>query len=285
MSLTVAAERPPVPALGAPFNDWTLPDGTLWTEFYRRDGGFLLRFPDLADFEVSTDGCLAVAHPVPGVTASTVEHLYLNQVLPLMLSTQGRLVFHASAVALDSGVVVFAGESGRGKSTLAASFAIQDHAFLTDDGLMLEKRADGYDVLPSHPSIRLWSDSTEALIDPDTASAPAVCYTSKSRFLAGDRVRFCDRPQPLRDVYFLGEGLVDAVSIEPLSPTQALIEWVKHSFLLDIEEQPRLASHFDDVARLANHHFHFRLDYPRRYDALPEVRAAIIEHARECGVG
>jgi hypothetical protein len=202
-------------------------------------------------------------------------------VLPLVLSQQGQRVFHASAVEIGAGAVVFAAESGRGKSTLAASFAVNGFRFLTDDGLVLEPAGDGYAVLPSHPSIRLWADSEAALIDPATATAPAVCYTSKARFLAGDRVRFCDQPRPLRRVYFLGDGSADAVTIEPLNPAQALIEWVKHSFLLDIEERPRLASHFDAVARLANHPLHFRLDYPRRYDALPEVRAAILEHAAQ----
>lgn len=280
--LDLQPAKPQAPVARAPFHTWAFPDGTLWTEFYRLEARFLLRFPELADFEISADGQASVAHPVPGVSAGTVEHLYLNQVLPLMLSTQGQLVFHASAVALDSGVAVFAGESGRGKSTLAASFAVNGYPFLTDDGLVLNPSAHGYSVLPSHPSIRLWADSSEALIGPDptTATAPSVCYTSKSRFLAGDRVRFCDHPHPLRHVYFLGEGNADAVTIEPLSPAQALIEWVKHSFLLDIEEQPRLASHFHQVANLADLPIHFRLDYPRTYTALADVRQAILAHAR-----
>jgi hypothetical protein len=47
--------------------------------------------------------------------------------------------------------VVFAAESGRGKSTLAASFAVNGFRFLTDDGLVLEPAGEGYAVLPSHP--------------------------------------------------------------------------------------------------------------------------------------
>jgi ATP-dependent phosphoenolpyruvate carboxykinase len=51
------------------------------------------------------------------------QHLCLKQVLPLVLSKQGQRVFHASAVEVEveDGAVVFAAESGRGKSTLAAS--------------------------------------------------------------------------------------------------------------------------------------------------------------------
>ncbi|WP_254943920.1 hypothetical protein [Cyanobium sp. AMD-g] len=209
---------------------------------------------------------------------TTVEHLYQNQVLPLMLSTQGFLVFHASSVAVGKSSVAFVAESGRGKSTLAGSFAINGHSFLTDDGLILDPNASGYNVRPSHPSIRLWDDSSEALIHPGAATSPAISYSSKSRFLAGDQVRFCSEPQPLQCVFFLGEGAVSEITIEPMPPAQALIEWVKHSFLLDIEDQPRLASHFDDVARLAAQPFHYRLDYPRHYGLLPQLQAAIVSH-------
>ncbi|MGB5136189.1 MAG: hypothetical protein WBN89_13550 [Prochlorococcaceae cyanobacterium] len=278
MNLKLATRRFPDPAPEALFNEWVFPEGSVWAQFYRLDNGFLLRFLDLADFKISLDGHSAVAYPMPGVNSGTVEHLYLNQVLPLMLSTQGRLVFHASAVAFASGVAVFAGESGRGKSTLAATFATSGHPFLTDDGLVLEACDTGYNVLPSHPSIRLWDDSSKALITPGAELAPEVHYTSKARFLAGDKVQFCNSPQPLRCVYFLGSGQAKTVCLESLKPSQALMEWVKHSFLLDIEQQPLLAAHFDRVAALTEVIPHYQLDYPRSYPVLPDVRQAILQH-------
>lgn len=278
---TLAPPRAQAALEGEPFHTWAFPDGTPWTEFHRLNGGYLLRFPDLADFQVSADPLMVTGTPVPGVAEGTVQHLYLNQVLPLVLSKLGRRVFHAGAVEIGEGAVVFAAESGRGKSTLAASFAVNGFRFLTDDGLVLEPTADGYEVLPSHPSVRLWADSESALIQPGTETAPAVAYTSKARFLAGDQVRFCDQPRPLRRVYFLGDGSAETVTFERLRPAEALVEWVKHSFLLDIEDRPRLASHFEQVASLADLPIHYRLDYPRRYEALAQVRAAIVEHARE----
>ena len=102
-------------------------------------------------------------------------------------------------------------------------------------------------ILPSHPSIRLWEDSQDALVSERTAMAPAVSFTSKSRFLAGPGIAFCDEARPLRRVFFLGEGDALAPTIEPLRPAEALIELVKHSFLLDIEARDMLARHFDDL--------------------------------------
>jgi hypothetical protein len=167
-----------------PFYKWISADGTPWTEFYRVSGGYLLRFPGLADFQVSADALTVTGIPAPEVSQGTVLHLYLNQVLPLVLSKLGKLVFHASAVEVGEGAVAFVAESGRGKSTLAASFAVSGFRFLTDDGLVVEPGVDGFKALPSHPSIRLWEDSEVALVPPTARRAPPVHYTSKARFLA-----------------------------------------------------------------------------------------------------
>ena len=279
VSLQTLGTRLQAPLHQVPFHQWTFPDGTDWTLFYRLNSGYLLRFPDLADFEVSRDGRKAAAWPAPGVSLGTVEHLHLNQVLPLALSRQGRLVLHASAVAFDGIGVAFAGESGRGKSTLAASFATTGSRFLTDDGLQLDWLDGQCRITPSHPSVRLWEDSQEALISQAVDLAPALDYTAKVRLLAGEAMVFCDQPQPLRRVYFLGEGVAPSLIIEAVGPAEALMEMVKTSFLLDIEERELLAWHFDEMVRLAELPIYYRIDYPRRFKDLPRVREAIVRHA------
>lgn len=263
-----------------PFHVWSFPDGTVWTSFHRLERRYLLRFPELADFDVSEDGKTANVWPVPGVSDGTVEHLYLNQILPLALSRQGHVVLHASAVEIAGDGVAFIGESGRGKSTLAASFATSGSRFLTDDGLQLRWREGQCWIVPSHPSVRLWEDSEDALITHAVSRAPAVDYTAKVRLLAGDQIAFCTEAQPLRRVYFLGDGTAPRLAIDAMAPAEALIALVKNSFLLDIEEQQLLAWHFDEMVRLAALPIFFHLDYPRRYEDLPQIRDAIINHVR-----
>ena len=256
------------------------PDGTPWTRFYRDGADYLLRFVDLADFCVSSDGRAVRCWPVPDVSDESARFLFLNQVMPLALSRQGTLVFHASAVEIDGQAVAFMGESGRGKSTLAASFATNGFRFLTDDGLVVESSEGQWQIAPSQPSIRLWEDSQEALLGEDALTAPPVQYTSKSRFLAGNEIVFCDQPRVLHRVYFLGEGSDQGPIFERLKPGEALIELLRHSFLLDIEERQVLAAHFDELASLVSRPIYYRLDYPRYFEGLATVRQAIIEHAR-----
>jgi hypothetical protein len=272
--------RPQPPMTMTPFHEWAFPDGTLWTQFYRLGSGYLLRFPGLADFEVSVQALVVSCYPTPDADDDTPEHLYRNQVLPLVLSRLGRLVAHASAVEINGGCVAFAAASGRGKSTLAACFSTSGFRFLTDDGLVLEAVEGGFQVLPSHPSLRLWRDSVDTLLGGGTAAPGDRPERLKVRIAAGSHLAFCPQPRPLHRVYFLGDGSADAFTCRRLTATEALLAWVSHSFLLDLEEQSLLATHFDQVAAIANLPLSYRLDYPRRFADLPRVQQAILDHLR-----
>jgi hypothetical protein len=275
----VRAPRAQRPIVAEAFHEWTSPDGAAWLSFFRIGGDYLLRFPGLADFVVSACGSNATAYPVPGVSAQAVEHLCLNEVLPLAMSRQWKLVLHASAVEIEDFAVAFIGNSGRGKSTLAASFSGSGHRFLTDDGLLVDTGDEAHVVQPSHPFIGLWEDSRKALIPGFTPSPPLADDAPKSRLAASKGLAFCDVARPLRCAYFLGEGRTDAVTIAPVSGRDAMVEITRHSFLLDIEEREMLAHHFRRIAELVDVPMFFRLDYPRRYEILPEVREKVIRHA------
>lgn len=179
--------------------------------------------------------------------------------------------------------VAFLGRSGQGKSTLTASLASGGFPFLTDDGLQLVLEGNRYFAQPSHPSIRLWDDSREQLL-PTSTLAPPVDYTPKARLLAGSEVPHCNEPRPLKAVYFLGEGNCNKVTIVPHGGRDAVIELVRHSFLLDIDERDMLTRHFGQLTALASKPMFFSLDYPRDYARLPQVRDAIIRHAESLPV-
>lgn len=258
-----------------------MPDGSQWTKFYRTENGYLLRFPNLADFQVSVNGRHVVCRPAPGISENTINHLYNNQVLPLALSITGQLVFHGSAVAIENISIAFVGETGRGKSTLAATFATNGYCFLTDDGLLIKEDNSQYFVQPSHPSIRLWQDSEAALLPDHHEAAPSLEFTTKSRFFANNGIEFCSEKKALKCVYFLGDGSAPSLQFKRMKGVEVMAELVKNSFLLDIELKSLLMTHFNEVSRLANLPIYYRLDFPRNYEKLTEVREAILAHVQE----
>jgi hypothetical protein len=275
--LHFATGDPPSPLSPAPFHEWTFPDGTLWTSFFHTHDGYLLRFPGLADFAIDRSGHRIAAWPAQGIHDATVEHLYLNQVLPLAWSKQGKQVLHGSAVEIDAQCVAFVGRAGLGKSTLAASFATSGYRFLSDDGLVLDESEGACLVMPHHPSIRLWDDSQAALLDRAVDMAPSVQYTRKARLMAGPGIAHCDRARPLRRVFFLGDGSACEPVFHAMKPSEALVELARNSFMLDSDERAILSAHFDSLSRLVALPIYFRFDYPRSYAALPLVRRAVVQ--------
>ena len=274
-SIGPAGEQAPMG--GQPFNRSIAPDDTVWIEFFRVPEGYLLRFPGLADYTVTHDGTVVTAHPTPATDAATLEHLYVNQVFPLALSRQGRPAFHASVVTVAGGAIAFLGSTGMGKSTLATSFVRNGAEFLTDDGMLIEERDEGIFVQPNHPSVRLWDDSIAVLLGDDAARAPALSFTSKSRLLASDALPYCDHPKPLLAAFVLGDDSAPVPTVGDLNGVDRVMGWLANSFLLDGEDRALISRHFEWTLRISGRVPTWRLDYPRRYDVLPQVRALVLD--------
>lgn len=103
---------------------------------------------------------LVLTHLDPSASTELIEHLFLDQLLPLVMSRLGRVSLHASGVAWEGRAVAFLASSGVGKSTSAAC-AVARHgaSFLADDQVVLERRAGTWLVHPSYPSVRLLADA------------------------------------------------------------------------------------------------------------------------------
>lgn len=247
--------------------------------FFRSPEGYLLRFPGVADFELTDNGRHVLAWPGKSASDSAIEHALLNQVLPLALSLQGEVALHASAVAIRLGSVAFIGESGRGKSTLAASFARQGMSLLTDDGVHLTAESGCWHVQPGPRLLRLREDSRNAILAGGPRGGERVSKGAKLRISGGQSLRYGRSPVVLLHAYFLGDGAAEEVEITRLSARDAFVELMRNSFVLDVEDRQALSGHFERLSRLALLPVFSRLDYPRRFEALAEVREAILKHS------
>ncbi len=275
--------RPQRPIECAPYDHWPFPEGDDFLIFYRTPKKNIMRFCGLADFEMARDGARVTCAPTPETPEATTAHLYFNQVLPLIHGKRGKLAFHGSAVDIRGAAIAFLGAAGRGKSTLAAALAVDGSPFLTDDGLMLERRDKTYEVLPSFASLGLRQDSQDTLLPSDATTVAPVHDTTRQRCVVHAKLPHCNESRPLAAIYFLGERQVDEIKIRRLKPASAFAGLMQHSFVLDVEDRAGAHGHFDRVVRFANEAVFFHLDYPRRYERLPSVmrtiRAAALDKA------
>jgi hypothetical protein len=252
-----------------------------WLAFGKTAGRYLLRFPDLAEFEISADADRIRCRPRPRLARSTLRHLLLDQVLPLAVSLRGQLVLHASAVHVPGfGVISFAGLAGYGKSTLAAALGIRRCSILTDDALVVARDDEEVYALPGYPSLRLWRDSARALAMDHGSTTKVAHYTAKRR-LAAERVVFRNRPSPLKAVVVLGRRVsrTQPSSVRALQAREALMAVAPFAYVMDAGDRQQLYRMFDGlasvVARVPVFLAAVRDDRHRLVDAAGEVLAGV----------
>lgn len=279
------------PLGSAAFHEWRTPNGECTLRFHRMQNGYVLRFPDIADFVLSTDGLLTDVHAVPGVDEEVLASLCYNQVQPLSQSHLGKLVLHAGAVEMAGGgvegAVLFLGRSGTGKSTMVQACAREGFRFLSDDCARFVQDGDRMQVLPGQAGIRLRRDSAVALLRETPAHAgklpPAADRKARRKVLvpAGNQLQHCPQARPVLALYLLEPSGTAGVSIRATGAREALMALLEHSFLLDIEEQAVLRRHFAQLSALVRQSGVFGLSYPREYQYLPQVVDEVMRHVRK----
>ena len=275
------------------FHHWTIPEDNAdddedendecggkeaWAHFARTPDGYLLRFPSCGDFFLSAD--TVKCRPLPHIPEVTVRHILLDQVIPLVLSRRESIVLHASAVLTDHGVIAFAGRSGQGKSTLAASFAQKGCALVSDDCLVLREQHANWIALPSYPGVRMWPSTAEQLVGKETDTADVAHYTLKRRVSHTDLLPFAKRPALIKRIFFLADE-TSTVSIQRLAPGRALVSLVEFAYNLDIHDTAFLRRQFEAVGQLTENVPTYSIQYPREFASLPAVWETVVHHLEE----
>lgn len=250
---------------------WRRRDGGLALSCARRPGGYLLRYGAAADFVIA-DRAIAI-RARPRTAWNVVERLLIESVIPHALSRRGCVVLHASAVTDGSRAVAFAGGSGDGKSTVAASFCASGWGLLADDYIVLRK---GAEVAPTHAGIRLWPDAMRA-VSPDAwrarATVVAGAKTRATASVARDAV-------PLKHLYVLAPRRRTARAAEPsielLSGAAALIAVVTAALRIDPSDAASAGRQLDPLARLARSLEIRRVRFTRGVRRVPQLRSAVL---------
>lgn len=127
-------------------------------------GGLVrLSIPAVASYLVE-GGERVTVDPVMPIAAPDVRVFLLGTVLSILCFRRGLLPLHASAVAVDGRALLLSGDSGMGKSTLAAALAGRGYRLVADDVCAAEVGADGTPLIrPAFPRLKLWSDAAKTL--------------------------------------------------------------------------------------------------------------------------
>lgn len=162
-----------------------IPDGWdrvtpfLW---YGSKGHCVLDIPSIATYTIADGRHIAVS-PRGTAHASEVRLFLYGPVLSVLALQRNLLPLRAACIAANQTAIVIAGQSGVGKSTLAAGLAKRGYALLSDAVTLVRLDENARpSALPVFSEARLWRDSLSALGIPVEGLMPNRLGQEKYRY-------------------------------------------------------------------------------------------------------
>lgn len=186
-----------------------------------------LTFSEVGTFFIDGGRSITV-YPLPNTEDRLIRLPLLGASLAVLLYQRGNFVLHASAVEINGEAVVFVGNKGDGKSTLAAMLNGRGHRLISDDTVAVDLEGDDLPmVLPGFPQFKLYPDSVIATMRDDPAELEEIASQVDKR--SKRAVRFCEKVTPLKAVYVLGRG--EQFRLSRLNLQEAVRFLIAHSYM------------------------------------------------------
>lgn len=195
--------------------------------------------------------------------------------LGLLLHRRGIVCLHGSVIALNGRTFALLGDSGTGKSTAAAALVAHGGTLISDDIAALRPDGDGFAVAWGCANVRLGPVASARIVGTDQLAT--VPWLDKLMWDVSGNDSGADRPPPRLDaLYLLGPAAdADGVTVgAPIPLARALPRLVESWYpqhFTPLLTQPRL----DALRTIAERVPMFDLSYPRRWDILPQLIAAL----------
>ncbi len=228
---------------------WSAPPGVLLkveggSDFYIAPGG--REIVRVADYQPVVS---EVEPSAPQTLTDLDREILLGPAIVLALAQRGTWSLHASAAAFRGHTFAFVGETGEGKSTLAAYLSEAGGKWhrVADDILPVTAGSVGMEAWPRFPQLKLSPHVQPGVGLPERLPLDRICVLEPA-----------DKDQ-----------LPSLLLLPPNESVQVLLKHTAGTRLFD----PRLlASHLDFCSRAARQVLVYRLIDPHRKDILPLIK-------------
>lgn len=231
-----------------------------------RDGAnFLAEWAGVGTLRVGSNEGAVELVPVDGAPPEVVARIRDGAAKAFVRHVRGELTLHASAVAFGDRAIAFVGDSGAGKSTIAAHLCARHGASLvSDDLLFVDMRGDDLIVTPTAHAHRLLADArrdlgaTETDLDKRDVAAPRS-ERDPVRLVAIASLAYADD---------------DAIAFEPMRGARAFRALSESLFRLVLDDTSVQKRDFDRLADMTGRIPIVLLRRPRSLDAMRRIDAS-----------
>jgi hypothetical protein len=251
--LTRMAEHAPA----ARIEGW-LADRILTVSLWRDGFGTLMEIPTAGHFWTAADGkAITQVSQAPDSDPGFQAEALLGPPLVLALALRDRWCLHASAALFHDCLVAFLAESGGGKSTLARYLGeCPGWKLVADDILPVSLGRDGVAAWPRFPQLKLPRAEQPGQHLPEEMPLGKICVLMNSNL---DK-----RP-----------------ALERLAVSQSVQMLLAHTAGARLFDPGLLEKHLSFCVEAAGRVEVYQLRYPRRMEALPEVKQVLEGICRE----
>lgn len=161
------------------------------------------------------DGTRVIYEPAPGMDDDSVRLFLFGSGIAAALMQRGFLVLHGNAIETETGCVICTGDSGAGKSTVAAGMMRRGYRIVADDVCALDsqKRA-----IPGMPRIKVWQETASLLGIDKSGLARIRPGFEKFNLPLGEM--FCATPLTIAGLIVLEKDRVDVVNTAPVTGSE-----------------------------------------------------------------
>jgi hypothetical protein len=239
--------------------------------YQAQPGQFLLRLDRIANYLV-TDGTTITIQPAPNGDAADLRVFLLGSAFGALLHQRGVLPLHGSTIVTRWGALVFVGDSGNGKSTLAGALCQRGYRFLGDDVCVVRIDTGAPMAYPAFPILQLWADMQSQL---DSGASPERVRTGLEKYCLCMNDRFADQAVPLVAAYELTTINTEELSLSRLDDADKFAVLISHTYRSRFLDGLGLrGAHFRYASEVARHLRVSRVRRPQqplRLDALVDL--------------
>lgn len=194
------------------------PDPALFEETAFAAGTLRFSIENVGEWAISGGNRIAVT-PAPGVLAEELALFTTGSAWGALGYQRGLAMWHGSAVRRGGRTVLFCGDAGEGKSTMAAAMIAGGATLVSDDLSRIDSTVDGALIHPSSDRVKLWHEAIAHLgLENETLTRD---HMRQDKFLCPVRRHdVAERPRRLTDIVVLETGAM--LGAEPLSGAKAI---------------------------------------------------------------
>ena len=225
---------------------------------------------------VAEDGARVLFQPEPGAVSAVVQSYLAHFVVSVLLRQRGYLVLHAAALVRGPCVILFAGDSGWGKSTTAEYFLRHGFQLLAEDAAVIDLAGPQPVVVPGPVQIKLRPEAG-AWLREDFNDLPRFHAGTDTR-VRRDGFAYCSDPKQLTHVYVLEGQVAPRNKVVPLSPAEGVLQLIRHTRVGTGFTSPSYAAtHLHQCERVVVESHVRRLERKKGLDALHDIFRVVEE--------